>query len=387
MKTVIFINSHPVQYFAPMYKFMNEQGVKTKAWYCSDEPVKGARDKEFGVTVKWDIPLLEGYEYRFFKNYSWKPSHANGFFGLINPGMVRQLFREPKSVVIVHGWHYCTLFIILLLGKLKGHTVCLRNETPQKQEVLKKGWKQRIKRLYLKYMVFPRVHYFLYIGTQNYYFYKNYGLPEQRLVFCPYTIDNARFKAESNRLKTSVPHIKDRMGLPAVSKVILFAAKYIEKKMPLDLLKAFKKMAAEHCWLIMVGEGKLRSEMEEFIRANKLKHVILTGFVNQASISEYYAISDLFVMCSSTGETWGLSVNEAMNFNLPLVISDLTGCSDDLVKEGQNGYVFQTGNVDELEAKLRQVLIEEKLTGNISSESLIEKYSYSTVMENIRKIL
>lgn len=370
-----------------MYKYMNEQRVKTKAWYCSDEPVRGVRDNEFGVNVKWDVPLLEGYEYRFFKNYSWKPSHANGFFGLINPGMIRQLFREPKSVVIVHGWHYCTLFLILMLGKLRGHTVCLRNETPQKQEALKKGWKQKVKKICLKQVVFPSVHYFLYIGTQNYLFYKNYALAEKRLIFCPYAIDNIRFKAESNRLKTCVSHIKNKMGLPAGSKVILFAAKYIDKKKPLDLLQAFKQMTTPDCWLIMVGEGKLRKEMEHFIQENKLERVILTGFINQASIAEYYAVSDVFVMCSSAGETWGLSVNEAMNFNLPLVISDLTGCSDDLVKEGQNGYIFQTGNVDELEAKLKQVLIEEKLNWNISSESLIEKYSYSTVTENIRMIL
>ena len=84
MKDIIFINSHPIQYFAPLYKYMNAHGVKTKAWYCSDESIKGGLDVQFGVDVKWDIPLLEGYEYKFFKNQSWKPSHFNGFFGLIN---------------------------------------------------------------------------------------------------------------------------------------------------------------------------------------------------------------------------------------------------------------------------------------------------------------
>ena len=111
MKDVIFINSHPIQYFAPMYKYMNEHAVNTKAWYCSDESIKGGLDKQFGVDVKWDIPLLEGYAYRFFKNYSWKPSHANGFFGLINLGIITQLFKIPKSVIIVHGWNYLRTFL------------------------------------------------------------------------------------------------------------------------------------------------------------------------------------------------------------------------------------------------------------------------------------
>lgn len=362
---------------------MNDQGVRTKAWYCSDEPIRGVKDKEFGVEMKWDIPLLDGYEYKFFKNHSWKPSHSKGFFGLINLGMVRQLFREPKSVIIVHGWHYCTHFLIFLLGKLKGHTICLRYEAPWKQEVLKEGWKQQIKKLALKSMLFPRIHYFLYIGSQNYLLYKNYGLPEKQLVFSPYAIDNFRFKTQSKQHKKCISQIKNKLGIQDATRIILFSGKYIDKKRPLDLLQAFSQINIPDCWLIMIGEGDLRKEMEAFIREKKLKRVILTGFVNQSSIAEYYAIGDVFVMCSGVGETWGLSVNEAMNFNLPVIVSDLTGCSDDLVKEGVNGYVFKTGNVDELAERLRQVLHKNSLSWKVTSENLIEEFNYSKVLSNI----
>src|ERR1700733_9043721 len=97
MRNVIFINSHPIQYFAPLYKYMNDHGTRTIAWYCSSESANEELDKEFGVSIKWDIPLFEGYEYLFFKNYSWRPSHSNGFWGLINLGMIKQLFIIPKS--------------------------------------------------------------------------------------------------------------------------------------------------------------------------------------------------------------------------------------------------------------------------------------------------
>src|SRR5688572_15482639 len=157
MKDIIFINSHPIQYFAPMYKYMNEQGVLTKAWYCSDESIKGGFDKQFGVNVKWDIPLLDGYESRFFKNNSWKPSPSNGFFGLVNFGMIRELFKIKKSVLVVHGWHYFTHMLIILLGRLLGHTVCIRNDMPLSHEAAKKGVKQTIKKIGLKYILFPRI--------------------------------------------------------------------------------------------------------------------------------------------------------------------------------------------------------------------------------------
>lgn len=382
MKKVIFINSHPIQYFAPMYKYMNEHGMNVEAWYASDNSVGGGIDKEFGVKVKWDIPILEGYSYRFFKNSSRKPHTSSGFLGLVNFGMIAEIFRIPPSIIVVHGWHYFTHFFILLLAKFRGHVVCIRSEVPLSHENLKSGWKQRLKKLGLKYILFPRVDYFLFIGSQNRLFFKSYGIADKRLIYCPYAVDNERF----GRAIYDVNRIKSELNIPLDAKVILFSAKYINKKRPLDLLKAFQLLNNQQCWLIMVGEGELRKEMEEFIANNKLNNVQLTGFVNQSLIPSYYAISDLFVMCSSLGETWGLSVNEAMNFNLPVVISDLTGCSDDLVVEGVNGYKFETGNVEDLVTKLHQVLVDKKLSWETSSKKIIEKFSYSTIVDNLKLI-
>jgi glycosyltransferase involved in cell wall biosynthesis len=386
-KQVIFINSHPIQYFAPMYKHMNVHGIKTSCWYCSDSSIRGGFDQQFGVNVKWDIPLLDGYEYKFFKNYSWKPSFSNGFFGLINFSMVWKLFRIPKSVIVVHGWHYFTLFCILILGKICGHTICLRCELPCNQEILKTGFIQTIKKLGLKYILFPRINFFLYIGEQNRLFYKSFGLADYQLLFCPYSVDNERFRQEYANLLNSIPSIKQTSGIPLNAKTIVFSAKYIAKKRPLDILYAFAQINIDNLWLIMVGEGELRTEMEIFIRNNGLKNVILTGFINQSKISDFYAIGDLFVMCSGIGETWGLSVNEAMNFNLPLIISDISGCASDLVKPGVNGYTFKTGDVDDLTIKLKQVLLEGKLTKSISSIDIVDNYSYNTVSNALRTLL
>lgn len=380
---IIFVNSHPIQYFAPMYKYMNEQGVKTSCWYCSDDSIKGGFDQEFGVKITWDIPLLDGYEYRFFKNNSWKSSPENGFFGLINLSMLLSLAKAPKSLIVVHGWHYFTLFWVLVLGRLFGHTMCLRCDVPANQERLKTGWAQSIKRIGLRYLLFPRINYFLYVGSQNRLFYKNLGISDNQLIFCPYSVDNERFRKEYLALVGHTANLRQQLSIPVQAKVIIFSAKYIIKKRPLDILQAFAQLNNSDLWLIMVGEGELRSEMEQFISENQVKNVILTGFINQSRISEYYAIGDLFVMCSGAGENWGLSVNEAMNFNLPLILSDLSGCADDLVKPGSNGYVFKTGDIADLREKLKQALLDNKLTEVIPSTSIVKDYSYDTVTKSL----
>jgi glycosyltransferase involved in cell wall biosynthesis len=43
---------------------------------------------------------------------------------------------------------------------------------------------------------------------------------------------------------------------------------------------------------------------------------------------------DIFVLPSKLHETWGLVVNEAMNFGLPVIVSDKVGCGEDLVERG-----------------------------------------------------
>ena len=362
---------------------MNERGLQVDAWYGSDNYNVSSIDKEFGVRIKWDIPLLEGYGYRFFRNISWKPSPSSGFWGLINLSMIVELFKIPRSVIVVHGWHYLTHFLVIMLGSLKGHTICIRHDMPLSHEKRKMGLKQKVKRFGLKYVLFPRVSYFLYIGTQNRLFYESYNLPHHRLISCPYAVDNARFSNEKYDIKA----MREKFNIPQEDKVILFSAKYIDKKRPMDLLNAFKKLNKENCWLLMIGEGKLRKEMENFIKQNQLKNVLLTGFVNQSVIPQYYAISNVLVMCSTVGESWGLSVNEAMNYNLPLVLSDLTGCSDDLVIEGVNGYTFKTGDVVDLTQKIKDVLFNNKLSWDVSSRDIIKKYSYESVVDNIKRIL
>ena len=387
MKDIIFINSHPIQYFTPLYKFLNEQGVTTKAWYCSDESVKGGYDKQFGTEIKWDIPLLEGYEYRFFKNQSWKPSIFGGFFGLINFGLLKALFQIPKSVIVVHGWHYFTHFFVLLLGRLRGHTVCLRCDIPLSQEEIKRGWKQHVKKFGLRYILFSRINFFLFIGNQNKGFYKSYYISDKRLLFSPYAVDNARFREEAQLFSSQIADIRHQHGVATTDKVIIFTAKYINKKRPLELLQAFKTTQLTNCWLFLVGEGELRGKMESFIQENNLTRVVLTGFINQSKISQYYAMSDVFVMCSGEGENWGLSANEAMNFDLPLVLSGLTGCADDLIQPGKNGYIFNTDDVQELSEKLCKALLMDKQEVSAVSKAILDVFSYQTFADNIKNIL
>src|SRR5258708_2838570 len=79
---LVFINSHPIQYFAPLYQALaRDKEINLKVIYLSDETVEGYKDAQFGVNVKWDVPLLKDYQFIFLKNQSWNPSLKHGFCG------------------------------------------------------------------------------------------------------------------------------------------------------------------------------------------------------------------------------------------------------------------------------------------------------------------
>lgn len=382
MRNIIFINSHPIQYFAPLYSYLNAHDLRVSCWYCSDENVKGHLDRQFGQQVAWDVPLLDGYTYRFFHNYSWKPSLYNGFFGMINLGMIRALFSMKRSIIIVHGWGYFSHVFVVWFARLAGHTVCLRGESPLNQEMLKGRLNRITKRFVFGSFLFPFIHKFLFIGSQNKAFYKYYGVKENKMVFVPYAVDNDRFQKAACLLAPNKKQLRIQLGLPADAKIILFTAKFIEKKRPMDLLEAYGNLSVNDKCLVMVGDGELRQQMEVYIHEKRLSHVYLPGFINQSEIVKYYAIADVFVLCSGEGETWGLSVNEAMNFQLPVVTSDVVGCSYDLVVDGNSGYTSEVKNVHDLGQKIRQAI--EMI--EIKSSEILETFSYQRIATELNQL-
>jgi glycosyltransferase involved in cell wall biosynthesis len=61
-------------------------------------------------------------------------------------------------------------------------------------------------------------------------------------------------------------------------------------------LAAFIKLNLSNVNLIFMGDGELRTIIEEEINAEDVKNVLITGFINQSEISNYYALADLFVL-------------------------------------------------------------------------------------------
>jgi glycosyltransferase involved in cell wall biosynthesis len=344
-------------------------------------------EKGFGQTLTWDIPLLNGYDHVFLNNASASKGMNTRFFDAVNWSIFKLLRQSNDKLIIVNGWAYMSDWFVILAAKLYGKKVWMRAEMPWNQEELKpKSFKKFIKYLIFKHLIFK---YFidkcLYIGSQNKKYYLMHGVKESSLIFAPYAVDNQRFQS----FKTDRSSARQKWNIDDKQIIILYSGKLIDKKRPLDLLRSFHKLDVANTVLFYLGDGPLRNDLEAYIAQHQVKNVFISGFINQTEIGKIYSMADLFVMCSGIGETWGLSVNEAMNFSLPVIVSSTCGSSFDLVENGVNGYVFKEGDIDALTQCIQVVVkdapLREKM--GVASSDKINQFSYKVTIENIKALL
>lgn len=387
------IMSHAIQYQAPLLRKIAASGkIDLTAYFNWDFGVKETYESDFSAKIKWDIPILEGYRYKFLKNLSPRPS--SNFFGQLNFGIVKELIQNRYDAVLIYGWNLFTNWLAFFTALIINTPVILQGESPLSQELLKNGWKQKIKMVVLR-KFFKHISAFLYIGEENKKFYKYYGVSDEKLFFIPYAVDNERYIAANQELKDRKHELRKELGIGKNDVAILFVGKMIEKKRPMDLLYAYQRLMTddkrlkEKINLLYVGDGILRGELENYVKNYNLQNVHFIGFKNQNELPKYYAMADIFVLPSGIGETWGLVVNEAMCFGLPVIVSDIVGCGRNLVKNGENGYIFSLGDIEKLSEYLKELINnskQRKLFGEKSSE-IINNYTHEKDIEGILKVL
>lgn len=220
----------------------------------------------------------------------------------------------------------------------------------------------------------------LYVGTKNKEWFRHFGIPEERLYFTPYAVDNAYFQAQHALLIPRRAELRAPFGLPAEdTPVILTVCRLAEMKGLPGLLTAFAQLRQHRSVALAVaGDGPLRAALEKQVSQAGIPDVHFLGRVGQTELPALYTTADLFVLNSLFNETWGVVVNEAMNCALPIAVSDMVGSGYDLVRPGENGFVVPAGNTAVLTEKLSLLVNDPDMRASFGARSreLIEPWNH-----------
>ncbi len=376
------ISSHPIQYQTPLFKRMAAHpDIDLTVYFCRDfGEGKKQYDPGFNMEIKWDIPLMEGYKYKFLPNLSLKPS--SGFFGLINPTIIKELFKNRYDAVCVHGYASLTYWFAFGGALLSRTPIILRGESHLLKH--RSGWKKTLKEKVLS-KLFKHISSFLTIGTLNAEYYGHYGVPPKKMTMAPYAVNNDFFSDKYRILKDQRQCIRKKMRIDSEKQVILFASKMMPRKRAIDLLKAYQRIHNRvNAELVLVGDGSEKTSLENYVKNSNLKGVHFAGFKNQTELPDYFASADVFVL-PSDDEPWGLIINEAMNFGLPVITTDKVGAAPDLVRHGENGFIYPACSIEKLAGYLQRLLNAPELRREMgrNSSEIISGWSYQENIDGI----
>lgn len=382
MKKLAIITTHPIQYNAPIFKLLSERGrIELKVFYTWENAKEGFFDKKFKQEIKWDIPLLDGYDYLFVKNTA-KDQGSHHRKGIINPTLISEIKVWKADAVLVYGWNFVSHFKAMryFKGKLP---VLFRGDSTLLDE--QPGIKTSLRRKVLK-LVYRYIDFALYVGTNNKHYYLKHGVKEEKLIFAPHAIENERFYGFDKDYENKVTVWKKEMGVKENDLVFLYAGKFEEKKDPIILIKTALNLANNNMKFIFAGDGELKTKLVEM--ANNNTNILFLPFINQSKMPLLYRLADVFVLPSKgPGETWGLAINEAMACSKAIVASNKVGCAIDLVKDGENGYIFEAQNQQELESILKRISKDKCKSLGEQSLEVIKNYNFAKICEAIEQIV
>ena len=329
--------THPIQYQVPLFRHLAARSsVEPLVFFLSEHGLAESFDPGFGRAVKYDVPLLGGYDHRMVRNRSPKPAVGTPW-GVFNPSLPALIRRSHIDALLVHGYSNMSHWLAYATAVSSGIPYLLRGESrPDKGGV--HSAKMMAKRALLRPLV-RHAGACLAIGEENRKFYSSYGAQSDRIFFAPYSVDTERFSEAGAVGRAHRTSMLGSLGLEPEIPLVLFAAKLVSWKRPIDVVMAMDQL--DHpANLIVIGDGPRRHDMEQLTSGRPWMRTL--GFVNQGEIAEWYGAADLYVLPSSR-EPWGLAVNEAMAAGAVPIVSDTVGCAPDLVTRDV-GWVHATGD-------------------------------------------
>ena len=359
---VLFLTNYPVPY---RIDFFNELGKMCELTVLFEQGPDEVADREqMGITE--DFQRFEG---EFFHG----PRIKLGCYYL-NFDALSWVIKANKYDVVVFGIYSSpTQAMMITLMKLLRRAYVLSSDGGFIKND-RFGVKQ------IKSFLIRNATMYLASGESTKRYLDHYGADLERVRVYPFTSlkENDVTKEPAN--KERIAMLRKQYGIPE-KQVILGVGQFIKRKGWDVLLKAAQTL--HPCVGIYIIGGNETEEYRKLVRQYGLQTVHFLPFMEKEELSDYYALSDLFVL-PTREDIWGLVINEAMAHGLPVITTKKCLAGLELVEDGINGFLIENEDAELLSDRINQILENDVLREQMKRNNQVKIQSYT--IENMAKV-
>jgi len=352
-------------------KQFKSKGFEVEIWSTDLLDFKGKRDDQLKRVVN-------GIKVKKFRSFKI-PKFPFFMYQLIYPKMFLDFLKLKKNNTVLHSHSFPSFHSYLALffhKKFRKITITPHydvNDLVNYTFSFFGGLAFKV----LRYFVNGNRNIYLSADTRKEkgFYVNDFEFNEYKVFVVPNGVNIEEFDLITNE---EVHEIKNQYNLKKTFNV-LFAGRVAQIKGIDILIKAISKLDNENIKLIIAGPdfGALTALQEICRRLSLTDKVIFTGILERKRFCNLVKSCDMLVLPSYGGESFGIVLAEAMACNKP-VIGSRTGGISEIIKEGEDGFLFNVGSVEELSEKIKLLYQNRDLCKKLGNKGRIKVEKHYT---------
>ncbi|MBO7253339.1 MAG: glycosyltransferase family 4 protein [Oscillospiraceae bacterium] len=331
MKKVLFLTNYPspyrVQFFDELGKFMDvtvlfserkeDKTHRSADWYLESEGRFQAVQLNRTAMIKGRDLCLD----------------------------VTQWLKKSWDAIVLCGYSSPTVMVAMAWLRMHGIPFCMEVDGG----LVRQDSKARY--LFKKTLV-STASYWISSGKETTKYLVHYGAREDKVYHYPFTSLWEKDILSRQPSLEEKQQLRQKLGMKE-QKIALYVGRYDPKKGMDELLGIVPELDKD-TGVYFVG-GEPTQSHRQFCAEQQLENAHFVGFTKKDALAEYYKAADVLVL-PTWSDVWGLVVNEAMSFGLPVITTDRCVAGMELVENGVNGYIVPIQSPQLLRDRIQTLL-------------------------------